>query len=81
MDADIRGGLPINILSSSKKMDTIRVLFLLAANQDWPLYKFDVKNAFLHGDLKEEMYMEAPPSFSSGFKRREGCRLKKHCTA
>ena len=32
------------------KLNTIRVLLSLAANQDWPLLQFDVNNAFLHGD-------------------------------
>ena len=40
------------------KLNTIRVLLSLAANHDWPLLQFDVKNAFLHGDLKEEIYMD-----------------------
>jgi len=35
------------------KIDTIRVLFSIAANKIWPLHQLDVKNAFLHGDLKE----------------------------
>ncbi|KAM1324479.1 hypothetical protein PS2_045241 [Malus domestica] len=35
------------------KMNTIQVLLSLAANFDWPLKQFDVKNAFLHGDLEE----------------------------
>nr|GEW10002.1 putative copia-type protein [Tanacetum cinerariifolium] len=43
------------------KIDTIRVLFSIASNQGWPFHQFDVKNAFLYGDLKEEVYMEAPP--------------------
>jgi reverse transcriptase-like protein len=29
------------------KIDTIRVLFSIAAIKDWPLHQFDVKNAFL----------------------------------
>ncbi|XP_071691104.1 uncharacterized mitochondrial protein AtMg00820-like [Rutidosis leptorrhynchoides] len=34
--------------SSVAKIDTIRVLFFVAANKGWPLHQFDVKNAFLH---------------------------------
>jgi reverse transcriptase-like protein len=59
------------------KLDTIRVLFSIAANLDWPLHQFDVKNTFLHGELQEEVYMEAPPGFTSEFSEQEGCRLKK----
>ncbi|KAM0028505.1 putative RNA-directed DNA polymerase [Helianthus debilis subsp. tardiflorus] len=59
------------------KIDTIRVLFSVAANEGWPLHQFDVKNAFLHGELKEEVYMEAPPGFTGNFKTKEVCRLKK----
>ena len=36
------------------KIDTIRVIFSIGANKDWPLYQFDVKNAFLHGEIEEE---------------------------
>ncbi|KAJ0598803.1 putative RNA-directed DNA polymerase [Helianthus annuus] len=59
------------------KIDTIRVLFSIAANEGWPLHQFDVKNAFLHGELKEEVYMEAPPGFTKTFKNKEVCRLKR----
>lgn len=40
-------------------MNSIRVFISLAANYGWPLYQFNVKNAFLHGDLKE-VYMTLP---------------------
>ncbi|KAL9997937.1 putative RNA-directed DNA polymerase [Helianthus debilis subsp. tardiflorus] len=59
------------------KINTIRVLFSIAANKQWPLHQFDVKNAFLHGELEEEVYMEAPPGFTESFKPGEVCRLKK----
>ncbi|KAJ0503054.1 putative RNA-directed DNA polymerase [Helianthus annuus] len=59
------------------KINTIRVLFSIAANEGWPLHQFDVKNAFLHGELREEVYMEPPPGFTRNFGAKEVCRLKK----
>ena len=58
------------------KLNTIRILLSLAANLDWRLHQLDVKNAFLNGDLKEEVYMKHPPGFP-GKKLNQVCRLKK----
>ncbi|CAL2239859.1 unnamed protein product [Prunus armeniaca] len=60
------------------KINTIRVLLSLAANLDWPLHQFDVENAFLHGDLEEEVYMDLPPGCNSApDKKNQVCKLKK----
>ncbi|RVW82938.1 Retrovirus-related Pol polyprotein from transposon RE2 [Vitis vinifera] len=42
------------------KINTVQVLLSLAANLDWPLQQFDVKNAFLHDELSKEVYMDLP---------------------
>jgi len=47
------------------KMDTDRIIHSLATYFGWELQQFDVKNAFLHEYLEEEVYMEIPPSFWS----------------
>uniref|UniRef100_A0A2N9HBF7 Integrase catalytic domain-containing protein n=1 Tax=Fagus sylvatica TaxID=28930 RepID=A0A2N9HBF7_FAGSY len=57
------------------KLNSIRIIISLAANLDWPLHQLDVKNAFLHGDLTETVYMTQPPGFES--KGECVCHLKK----
>jgi len=58
------------------KLNTIRILLSLAANLDWPLHQLDIKNAFLNGDLEEEVYMDCPPGFEKKF-GSQVCKLKK----
>ena len=57
-------------------MNTIRILLSLAVNFDWELQQYDVKNAFLHGELEEEIYMSIPPEFNESDGNKV-CRLKK----
>ena len=68
-------------LSPVAKIDTIRVIFSIVANKDWPLYQFDVKNAFLHGEIEEEVYMHAPPGFSGDLLQVKDVDLKRRYMA
>jgi Reverse transcriptase (RNA-dependent DNA polymerase) len=59
------------------KMSTVRTLISMAVNGGWKLHQLDVKNAFLHGDLMEGVYMEIPPGFGTIQTVGKICRLKK----
>ena len=60
------------------KINSIRILMPLAANRDWPLKQFDVRNAFLNGDLEEEVYKELPLGIrSESLCADKVCKLKK----
>jgi len=59
------------------KMNTIRILFSLSANLGWCRQQYDVKNAFLHRELEEEVFMDPPPRFSHSLLPNQVCRLKK----
>ena len=45
------------------KMSSICLVLSLAALHNWEFHQMDVKSAFLHGDLHEEIYMEQPPGY------------------
>ena len=59
------------------KINTVWVLLSLATNLDWSLQQFDVKNAFLHGELSEEVYMDLPLGYMPEMHSQKVCRLKK----
>ena len=58
------------------KMVTVRCVISIAVNKCWPLYQLDVNNAFLYGDLDEEVYMIMPKGYESVGKNKV-CKLNK----
>jgi hypothetical protein len=58
------------------KMTIVRTVLSIVASQDWPLHQMNVKNTFLHGDLKDEIYIAFPLGFSSS-SFLDVCKLKR----
>ena len=58
-------------------MTSVRLFLAMAAIYHWPLHQLDIKNAFLHGKLHEEVYMTQPPGFTSIGGRHLVCRLRR----
>jgi len=56
---------------------TICSIIDFAASQGWNLHQMDVKTMFLHGSIKEQVYMEQPEGFEIYHKKSHVCRLKK----
>ncbi|RVX04589.1 Retrovirus-related Pol polyprotein from transposon RE1 [Vitis vinifera] len=59
------------------KHTTIRMIFSLAVTLGWKMRQLDVKNAFLHGFLKEEVFMEQPPGFINEDLPNHVCKLNR----
>jgi hypothetical protein len=45
------------------KIATIHIILSIVVSKGWSLRQFDVQNAFLHGYLEEEVYMQQPPGY------------------
>ncbi|KAH9751443.1 hypothetical protein KPL71_014298 [Citrus sinensis] len=65
------------VFSPVVKHTSIRILLALVAEYELELAQLDVKTAFLHGDLEEEIYMIQPCGFRVAGKENHVCRLIK----
>ena len=59
------------------KAATIRIILTMALSFQWEIRQLDVHNAFLNGELEEQVYMSQPPGYLDTTFPTKVCRLKK----
>ena len=57
------------------KMDSIRLVLAISASKHWEVHHMDVKSAFLHGYIHEDIYMKHPEGYITD--PSLFCKLKK----
>lgn len=58
-------------------METIRLVIAVAASKRWEIHHLDVKTAFLHGELREEVFVVQPEGFEVAGKEDKVYKLRK----
>lgn len=66
-----------DVYSPVARMETVRIVLAVAAQVGWPVFHFDVKSAFLNGDISEEVFVEQPPGYQEEGKESYVCKLRK----
>ncbi|GAB2301453.1 hypothetical protein Dimus_039376 [Dionaea muscipula] len=70
-------GIDFNeVFAPVARLETVRLLLTMAARLQWEVFQMDFKSAFLNGVLKEDVYIQQPPSYA--VKGREHQVLKLH---
>ena len=64
------------VFAQVARMDTVRMILAVAAHRGWGVYQLDVKSAFLHGKLEEDVYVEQPQGYEVS--KEEGMVYKLH---
>jgi hypothetical protein len=59
------------------RMDTVRMIVALAACRGWDIFQLDVKFAFLHGELREGVYVHQPGGYVKKAKENKVYKLHK----
>ena len=65
------------VFSPVVHFETVRLIISMAALENWHMHGLDVHNAYLYGELDEEIYMEQPEGFSVPGKTSHVLRLRR----
>nr|GEY62099.1 putative ribonuclease H-like domain-containing protein [Tanacetum cinerariifolium] len=76
-DDTLHVGNGIQTFSPVVKSTTIQAVLSLMVTNDWPLCQLDIQNAFLHRNLKEQVYMKKPSRFIDPQRPNHVCLLHK----
>lgn len=67
----------LETFSPMARLNFVQILLFVVISRSWPLYQPEIKNAFLHGNLKEEVYMDQSPGYVVAGSDHLECRLLK----
>lgn len=59
------------------RLDIIRTILAMAAQSNWEVFQLDVNRAFLHGELKEDVYVKPPEGYTKKGEEEKVYKLKK----
>jgi hypothetical protein len=55
----------LDTFSTTCRPESYRIIFILAMQNNWGLYQYDIKNAFVHANIDKEIYVEQPLGFEN----------------
>ena len=59
------------------KPSTVRIILSIAVHLNWEVRQLDINNAFLNGNLKENVFMHQPEGYTDSTKPDHICKLNK----
>ena len=64
------------MFSFDVRLQSLCVFLSLVVNEAWLLHQLDVSNAFIYGDLEEQIYMEQPSEYLAQGESSKVCFLR-----
>lgn len=66
----------LEVFAPVVRLDTIKLVIALAAQYSWPIFQMDIKSAFLHGNLEEQVFFDQHLGYIKNWEEHKVCKLK-----